>query len=132
MSSSSGAIAASVAAAAQKKIRDEEEERLTNYSDKDLAAGWEFKIIRSNTAIKGDRFTRLCQEESQNGWELVEKFDNNRIRFKRPISKRADDYLAAIDPYRTRIGLSDWAIILIILGVCLCFLLCLFSLLKLF
>lgn len=114
--SSSGAAAAAAIAAARKRIQDEEEERLTNYSQEELAEGWEYKIVRSSTSIKGDRFTNLCREESQNGWELVEKFDDNRIRFKRPVSKRADDHLAPIDPYRSRIGLSDWAIALIILG----------------
>jgi hypothetical protein len=109
MNSAGGAAAA--VAAAQKKIRDEEEERLASYNKEDLAAGWEFKIVRSNTAIKGERFAGLCREEAQNGWELVEKFDNNRFRFKRLIANRTNDNSASIDPYRTRIGLGDWAIV---------------------
>ncbi|MBL7183949.1 MAG: hypothetical protein ISS50_05825 [Anaerolineae bacterium] len=40
---------------------------------------------------------------------MLEKFDNSRIRFKRPRSARARDaYLpAGVDPYRTRYGTSS-------------------------
>ncbi len=116
---SGGAAAAAAVAAAYKRKLDEEEERLTPYTKEDLTQGWEYKIVRSNTAISGERFSRLCEEESQNGWELVEKFDNNRIRFKRSIASRANDHMASIDPYRTRIGLSEGAFVGVVLGVVL-------------
>ncbi|MGI6362201.1 MAG: hypothetical protein ACOX21_00140 [Bacillota bacterium] len=61
----------------------------------------------------------LCAEEAENGWELVEKFDHNRIRFKRPIAKRANDHMAIIDPYRTRIGMSEGALAAVVVGVIL-------------
>ncbi|MDD2211352.1 MAG: hypothetical protein PHN71_08565 [Candidatus Cloacimonetes bacterium] len=126
--SGGAAAAAAAVAAAYKRKLDEEEERLTPYTQQDLTEGWEFKIVRSNTAISSERFSRLCAEESQNGWELVEKFDNNRIRFKRSIANRANDQMATIDPYRTRIGLSEGALVGVVLGVILaiCLILVLF------
>ena len=114
---SGGGAAVAAAAAARKRRLEEEEERLTPYTKEELAEGWEFKIVRSNTAIKRERFARLCAEEAENGWELVEKFDHNRIRFKRPIAKRANDHMAIIDPYRTRVGLSEGAFAAVILGI---------------
>jgi len=117
--SGGAAAAAAAVAAAEKRKLDEEEEKLTPYTKEDLTEGWEFKIVRSNTAIKSERFSQLCEEESQNGWELVEKFDNNRIRFKRSIANRANDHLASTDPYRTRIGMSEGALVGVVLGVVL-------------
>lgn len=102
----------------QKKVRRRGRE-IDPLSKEELAEGWEFKIVRSNTAIKGERFARLCAEEAENGWELVEKFDNNRIRFKRPIAKRENDHMAIIDPYRTRIGMSEGALAAVVVGVIL-------------
>jgi DNA-binding transcriptional regulator YiaG len=112
----SGGAAAAAAAAAHKRKMEEEEERLTSYTKDQLTEGWEFKIVRSVTAIRSERFSRLLAEEAQNGWELVEKFDHNRVRFKRPIANRANDQMASIDPYRTRLGLSEGAFVLVVLG----------------
>ena len=44
----------------------------------------------------------------------MEKFDNKRLRFKRPISARAGDSALIIDPYRSQYGISDAAVILLI------------------
>ncbi len=107
--------AAAAAAAHQAKLR-EEEERLTTYTQDDLS-GWEFKIVRSVSKIKGDKFSQLCEEESKNGWELVEKFDDCRVRFKRSVEHRKQDGYAEIDPYRTQFGMSDAKLVFIILGV---------------
>jgi hypothetical protein len=48
----------------------------------------------------------LIEEESQAGWEMIEKFDENRVRFKRPRSARVNDVNlpSYIDPYRTQYG----------------------------
>ncbi len=114
MSAGAGATAAAAAAAAAQDARmQEEEEKLTTYNPDDLN-GWEFKIVRSSTSISGDKFLRLCEEEAQNGWELVEKFDDYRVRFKRPVARRAYDSQAVIDPYRTKFGISDAKIILLV------------------
>ncbi len=61
---------------------------MTKYTDAELQASWEFKILRSNTAAfkKSDVLRKVCAEEAQAGWVLLEKFDNSRLRFKRPLS----------------------------------------------
>ena len=113
--------AGAAAAAAHAKKMQEEEENMTHYTKEDLNDGWEFKIVRSNTALRSEKFLQLCEEEAQRGWELVEKFDDTRIRFKRNTSHRLNDGVAGIDPYRTKFGMADGAIIGIVLGACAAF-----------
>ncbi len=113
------ALHAAIAAAA--KRREEEEEKMTTYNKDDLE-GWEFKIVRSNIGSfrKYQRVQEVCQEEAKAGWEMVEKFDDNRIRFKRRIEKRTNDQFLNTDPYRTTVGFKDGAlagIILLVIGV---------------
>jgi hypothetical protein len=128
---------AAAAAAAQRVL--EEEEAMTHYSAQDLAAEWEFKIVRANTGVFRNpaELAKLVKEESLAGWILLEKFDNTRIRFKRPVSARQDDYRLpqGVDPYRTQYGMSPvwFALILtgIIVGASLIFSLFLFILIAL-
>jgi hypothetical protein len=114
------------AAAAQRKMRHEEEE-MTSYRSDDLA-GWEFKIVRSAThRFKEPAFmARALAEEARFGWELVEKFDNERMRLKRPLSARVQDNNLGpgLDPYRTEYGMSEAALgvsiavaILLVMGI---------------
>jgi len=117
----SGAGAAAAAAAKAAKLREEEEE-LTPYNSNDLDV-WEFKIVRANSRKfkNAESVRRLCEEESHAGWEMVEKFDDSRIRFKRRLELRSQDQHmgpGAVDPYRTQVGPSETHIALIILGVC--------------
>jgi hypothetical protein len=95
-------------AAAQQQRLHTEEEILTVYSQEDLENDWEFKIVRSDLGAFGKRevLERLLQEEALAGWTLLEKFDDHRVRFKRPRSARAQDpYLPeGVDPYRTHYG----------------------------
>jgi hypothetical protein len=105
-----GTVAASAAAAQQKKRRmmrlEKEEEDMTGYTQDELQSDWEFKIVRSESGAfrKPQVLSQLVEEEAQAGWVLLEKFDDNRVRFKRPRSARARDiYLPeGVDPYRTR------------------------------
>lgn len=92
---------------------------MTSYSDKELAEGWEFKILRSNTNVfrNPENLRRYLEEEGRAGWVLVEKFDDNRIRLKRPASARKEDATLSFDPYRTRVGLSDAGLVFLILGI---------------
>ena len=115
MIASAGAAAA--AAAARLRALHEEEERLSAYSPDDLAKGWEFKIVRANTAAfrKSEVMQQVCDEEARAGWELVEKFDDSRLRFKRPTSARNIPSPAGIDPYRTTYGISQGKLTAIIL-----------------
>jgi hypothetical protein len=113
----------SAAAAAARRRRIEEEE-MTNYSREDLADDWEFKIVRSLTAAFRNPadLEKLRQEEAQAGWVMVEKFDNTRIRFKRPARARENDSRLpqGVDPYRTYYGMGNptfsLAILLVVLG----------------
>ena len=115
MGGSAGAAAA--AAAARLRAQHEEEERLSDYSPNDLAKGWEFKIVRANTAAfrKPEVMQQVCDEEARSGWELVEKFDDTRLRFKRPTAARNIPSPAGIDPYRTTYGISQGKLTTIIL-----------------
>jgi hypothetical protein len=117
MSSAGAAAAAAGAAAAAERMRQEEEE-MTKYTDADLKDDWEFKIVRSNTASfkNPETLRRVCEEEAQAGWVLLEKFDNQRLRFKRPASARAgDSALVGLDPYRSHYGVSPLAFVMIVL-----------------
>ncbi len=107
---------------------EEEEETLTPYESNDTVTtspqkngskkppkdprlvGWEFKIVRSHRDLFRDPavLQRLCEEESHAGWILLEKLDDRRIRFKRPIALREiiKSEMMAIDPYRSHYGSS--------------------------
>jgi hypothetical protein len=102
-----------------------EEEEMTEYRRDDLDQGWEFKILRSNYGAFRNPQTldRVLQEESVAGWTLLEKFDNHRIRLKRPVSSRLNDAQlpAGYDAYRTRFGISSGTlsagIVVLIMGI---------------
>ena|SRR5438552_6239814 len=115
---SAGAAGAAAAAAAERQRRIEEEE-MTTYTPHDLSGEWEFKILRSVTGAfkSSQRLKEILEQERQAGWELVEKFDNRRIRLKRPASARNEDDSRSVDPYRTYVGPSENQFGLIILGV---------------
>ena len=101
-------VAMSDAAAAHLQLIHEEEERLTNYTNNELADHWEFKILRASTNVirKPEVLRQVCAEEAAAGWILVEKFDDMRLRFKRPLSARnlPPEGPGTIDPYRTTYG----------------------------
>jgi hypothetical protein len=106
-----GTVAATTAAVQQEKRRklmEAEEENMTDYTHEDLAGDWEFKIVRSDTGAfrRPEVLSELVEQEAQAGWIMLEKFDDNRVRFKRPRSAQArDPFLPdGVDPYRTRYG----------------------------
>jgi hypothetical protein len=104
---------AAVAAAAARRRTLLEEEQMTTYGSDDLGHDWEFKIVRANTPVfrNPEHLNRLLEEEAQAGWTMVEKFDNSRIRFKRPRGVRLNDSTLppGIDPYRVQYGMSPVA-----------------------
>jgi hypothetical protein len=110
--------AAAAAAAAQRRREEEEEEHMTPYTPRDLAENSEFKILRSATGAFKDPavMQRYLEEEAQAGWTLVEKFDNSRMRLKRPAAARQQDAQCTFDPYRTRVGISEVGLGLLIAG----------------
>ncbi|MGA9350695.1 MAG: hypothetical protein WBW48_18080 [Anaerolineae bacterium] len=108
MAYSGGAVVAAAAAAKRRRMMLAEEEDMARYTRDDLNNDWEFKIVRSESAAfrKPDVLKKLLEEEAQSGWVMLEKFDDRRIRFKRPRSARTRDVLLppGVDPYRTRYG----------------------------
>ncbi|NUN64287.1 hypothetical protein HCU40_05885 [Pseudanabaena biceps] len=109
------------------KQREEvEEENLTRYesnTSSEQPKGWEFKILRTNSGGFRSRrvLTKVCAEESQAGWILLEKLDDHRLRFRRPVTARDRDNQCKIDPYRTRYGISEsvetWTTIIVLLSI---------------
>jgi hypothetical protein len=95
------------AAAAKIAQHRKEEEEMTNYEPDDLN-GWEFKIVRSGSGKFRNlqEIQKLCQDEDKAGWEMLEKFDDYRIRFKRKTDMRGSDSHQQIDPYRTYVGMN--------------------------
>jgi len=94
---------------------------MTMYRKEDLE-GWEFKILRSATSSfkNPETLNQAVAEEAAFGWELVEKFDNGRLRFKRPTSARKLPAHAGSDPYRTEFGISEGRLVVyVILGITL-------------
>jgi hypothetical protein len=81
----------------------------TNYETQEN--DWEFKILRTvNDGFQPHKLLKsVCAEESEAGWVLLEKLDNNRLRFRRPIHFREKDHLLKLDPYRSYYGLSPKA-----------------------
>ncbi|MBW8011679.1 MAG: hypothetical protein FVQ83_10640 [Chloroflexi bacterium] len=119
-----GAFIAIHAAKKRKQRLRREEEEMTSYNSDDLEGNWEFKIVRSGTPVfrKPEVFESLLEEESMAGWELVEKLDNQRVRFKRPRdARRRDDMLPpGMGPYRTQYGSAETtAVIGVAIGVAL-------------
>ena len=74
-------------------------------------SGWEYKIVRSGSDLFRDPviFKQLCDEEQQAGWILLEKLDDRRVRFKRPLAMRdvVQSEFLSFDPYRCSYGPSS-------------------------
>ncbi|HPO92098.1 MAG TPA: hypothetical protein PL072_01380 [Phycisphaerales bacterium] len=91
---------------------------MTGYAASDLSEGWEFKILRSATGAfkKPEVFRRVLEEEGRAGWVMVEKFDSQRVRLKRPAAAKAGDAGLEFDPYRTAVGMSEGRLGLVIIA----------------
>jgi hypothetical protein len=100
-----------------------EEEEMTTYSADDLASDWEFKIVRGNMSVFGKSSTlnRLLLEEARAGWTMVEKFDDQRIRFKRPRQARLNDAKLppGVDPYRVHYGMPPVVFVILMVAAIL-------------
>lgn len=116
----------------QLQNQEEEEDLVTRYESRDTVSakeaekangsrkrsspdprlvGWEFKIVRADRDLFRDPkvLKQLCEEESAAGWILLEKLDDRRIRFKRPLALREilNSEGLSFDPYRTHFGASS-------------------------
>ena len=109
----SGAAAAAAAARRRKLLEEKEEEEMTPYGSDDLIRDWEFKIVRANRPVfrNPKHLNRLLEQEARAGWTMVEKFDDQRVRFKRlrEIGLDQPGLQGGIDPYRTHYGMSPGA-----------------------
>jgi hypothetical protein len=114
-------MSAHAAAHAAAKKKKEEEEEMTKYTRDELENDWEFKIVKSATGrfSKREVVEQVRAEEAIAGWVMVEKFDDNRIRFKRPMSAQRNDpnLPPGIDPYRTTFGISEGGLGITIVGI---------------
>lgn len=87
-------MAMAVAAAAERRRkRNREEEQMTASRREDLEQGWEFKILRSASGAfrNPQTLASALAEETRGGWELLEKFDNERLRLRRLMAARDQD-----------------------------------------
>jgi len=110
---------------ARAQKNDDEEEVLTRYeSQEEHLSGqdnsqsngnpradntvWEYKIVRASSDVFRNPaiFQRVCREEAEFGWMMLEKLDDRRVRFKRAIALRDTQRpdLPPFDPYRTHYG----------------------------
>ena len=91
---------------------------MTAYTTEELVQGFEFKILRASTnAFRNPEvLRRVLEEERRAGWILVEKFDDARLRFKRPASAKQNDSALSFDPYRTVHGISQGVLAALIIG----------------
>jgi len=116
----SGGVAAA-AAQRQQMMLAEEEEDMTRYTQDDLGNDWEFKIVRSDSAAfrKPEVLKTVLEEEARTGWVMLEKFDDSRIRFKRPRSARTRDALlpSGVDSYRIQYGTSATRYALVVVAL---------------
>ncbi len=82
---------------------------MTPYSADAPLTDWEFKIIRSGSGSFGhaDKLRKALEEEARAGWKFLEKFDDNRVRLRRSVTAKEDDFALDFDPYRTWIGVSE-------------------------
>jgi hypothetical protein len=123
-----GAIIAVAAAEKHRREQEEEEGEMTGYTREELSEDWEFKIVRTSMPVfqNRERLRKLIEEEARAGWVMVEKFDDQRVRFKRPRSAREQDAMLPpeVDPYRTQYGaLGSQVVIGLVIGLLLLFLL---------
>src|SRR5205085_2648363 len=96
-----GAAAAQHQAAERERARRrEEEEVMTGYTPADLGGDWQFKIVKG-TFKTPRQIEAVQQEQAEYGWVLVEIFDQNRIRFKRPAGEAQKDQFREGNPYMT-------------------------------
>jgi hypothetical protein len=68
----------------------------------------------TNAFKKPEKLQQILIEESRAGWALVEKFDDARLRLKRPASAKEADGQLDFDPYRTYVGISQGRYVLIV------------------
>lgn len=87
------------AAQQREQSRREEEVAMTSYRPDELGE-WQFKIVKG-TFKTAQQIEAVQKEQAEHGWILVEIFDQNRIRFKRPVKEADNDSFREGNPYAT-------------------------------
>ena len=69
----------------------------------------EYKVVQSTTPLfaTSKKIDEVMTEEAQAGWQLVEKYDNYKMRLQRDISHRANDKNLGFDAYRSQMGVNN-------------------------
>jgi len=100
---------------------EQEEEEMTPYQPQDLRGDWGSRSFDPSPAPfrKPEKLKEALHQEAKAGWALVEKFDNSRIRLKRPESARSGDGALGFDPYRTYVGMSEGKFALLLVALIL-------------
>jgi hypothetical protein len=86
---------------------------------------WEYKIVRAewNEFARREHLDTLLRQEATAGWVMAEKYDDQRVRLKRPIDAHYQDFYLprSVDPYRTTytIPLDQQVVALMFLAICL-------------
>ena len=86
----------------------------------------EYKVLKSvrGEFSKPEKMRQAVTEEAEFGWDLMEKVDQHRLRFRRPVSERVRDVAAereGKDPYRTTFGISEGRFVAYLLTVVVIF-----------
>lgn len=68
----------------------------------------EYKVIQATTPLFANprKMQAVLAEEARAGWQLVEKFDNYKLRLQRDSRARANDASLDFDAYRSQVGVS--------------------------
>lgn len=69
----------------------------------------EYKVVQSTTPLfaTSKKIDEIMAEESKAGWQLVEKYDNYKMRLQRDISNRSNDKNLGFDAYRSQVGVNN-------------------------
>lgn len=99
---------AAVAAAKKRREEDEQEMALIELLRQDHPGHrYEYKVLRSGRGAfsRAAQRSRYLMEESQAGWEMVEKLDENRLVLRRERTMRESDIFlpSGVDPYRSEV-----------------------------
>ncbi len=104
------------------QLQQQEEGAIVSHHD---PSKYEFKILRTTRFFSFGNKNRLEQvekEQAKFGWTLIERFDDYRLRFVRPISERKKDVNRVGDPYESLYAQARWiyvisSIILVVLFI---------------
>jgi hypothetical protein len=119
-STTAATTGAGAAAAARQNMIVEEEEILTTHEDaQESNREMQYKIMRGNYSTP-EKLEEMLREQSYYGWSLLEVFDAQRVRLKRPASEAEKDRDRDGNPFEThkpvRLGCAANTMVLLAVG----------------